>query len=234
MPVMTNPERPAAYICAAGSGPDAQSAQQRAIAAHARQQGWPAPTVYAEPDDPPGADDRSGPDSGPRAGTGTALAALVAAISTGRHDAVLLTASAAGSDASADLRGLLQRCTRHGVAVHLVLPPAPPSSDGAAPADAAAPAADLGPPAPFPVPREAWTVLGRARLEALSGLFPDWRIWLDNGGWHARRRTSGYLQSRNKGAPAFCVRADTSVDLAAQLCWQQAADRHAPAGCAAG
>jgi hypothetical protein len=227
---MTNPERPAAYICAVGSGPDAQSAQQRVIAEHARQRGWPAPTIYAEPGDEPAADDHADPDSGPEPGTGagTELAALIAAISTGRHDAVLLTASAAGGDASIALAGLLQRCTSHGVAVHLVLPPAPPS------ADAAAPAADAALPAPFPVPREAWTVLGRARLEALSGLFPDWRIWLDNGGWHARRRASGYLQSRNSGAPAFCVRADNCVDLAAQLCWQQAADRHAPAGCAAG
>jgi hypothetical protein len=67
----------------------------------------------------------------------------------------------------------------------------------------------------------------------LSGLFPDWRIWMDNRGWHARRRQSPYLQISRSGAPAYCVRADSPADLAAQLCWQQAADRHAPDGCPA-
>jgi hypothetical protein len=31
-------------------------------------------------------------------------------------------------------------------------------------------------------------VLARARIEALTELFPSWRIWLDEAGWHAGRR----------------------------------------------
>jgi hypothetical protein len=76
-------------------------------------------------------------------------------------------------------------------------------------------------------------VLARARVEALSGLFPDWRIWLDERGWHARRRGTPYMQFGRDGAPAYYLHADNPADLAAQLCWQQAADRHAPGGCAA-
>jgi hypothetical protein len=37
-------------------------------------------------------------------------------------------------------------------------------------------------------------VLARARAEALSELFPAWRIWLDQACWHARRRDVRYLQ----------------------------------------
>jgi hypothetical protein len=88
--------------------------------------------------------------------------------------------------------------------------------------------------AAFPLDRRAWSVLARARLEALSQLFPGWRIWLDQAGWHARRRDTAYLQIRLHGAPAFSVHAATPTDLAAQLCWQQAADRHAPGGCPGG
>lgn len=77
---------------------------------------------------------------------------------------------------------------------------------------------------------QSWDVLPRARLEALAAIYPDWRIWLDQHGWHARRR-DGYLQEYRPGAPAFCVHADTATRLAAQLCWQQAADAHAPYGC---
>jgi hypothetical protein len=78
---------------------------------------------------------------------------------------------------------------------------------------------------------EPWDVLPRARLEALAALYPDWRIWLDQHGWHARRR-DGYLQDYRPGAPAFSVHAGTATGLAAQLRWQQAADAHAPYGCA--
>jgi len=85
----------------------------------------------------------------------------------------------------------------------------------------------------FPLLGESWGVLARARVEALARLFPGWRIWLDHAGWHARRRDVSYLQLRHDGAPAFSVHADNSVDLAAQLCWQQAADQHAPDGCMA-
>jgi hypothetical protein len=75
-------------------------------------------------------------------------------------------------------------------------------------------------------------VLEEAGREALADLFPLWRIWVDDHGWHARRR-GGYLQNFHYGAPAFCVHAPGPVELAAQLRWQQAADEHAPSGCSA-
>ena len=93
------------------------------------------------------------------------------------------------------------------------------------------PAAASPPRPPVLLEREDWAVLARARAEALAGLFPDWRIWLDQAGWHARRRQDAYLQAHHNGAPAYSVHAATPTALAAQLCWQQAADQHAPDGC---
>lgn len=81
------------------------------------------------------------------------------------------------------------------------------------------------------LPDEPWSVLARARLEALAQIYPRWRIWLDEHGWHARRRGEGFLQGYRSGTPVFCVHADTAIGLAAQLCWQQAADTHTPDGC---
>ena len=72
--------------------------------------------------------------------------------------------------------------------------------------------------------------LAEAAVEALSDEFPGWRIWADPSGWHAFRR-GPYLQHFYRGAPAFAVQAPGPVQLAAQLCWQQAGDRHAPRGC---
>jgi hypothetical protein len=69
-----------------------------------------------------------------------------------------------------------------------------------------------------------------AAVEALTGEFPRWRIWVDGSGWHAIRR-GPYVQQFNNGAPAFSVHAPGPVQLAAQLCWQQAGDAHAPRGC---
>ncbi len=168
----------------------------------ARQRGWPAPAVYCEQES---------------AEDGPALHQLEAAIAAGRHDALLMAAPAN----PAPLMRLLSNCTKLGVIVSF-LPPA-----GQADRE---PAAMV----PFKAPqhaRETWDILARARLEALAGLFPDWRIWLDSHGWHGRRRAEGYLQGYRPGAPAFCVHAGTATDLAAQLCWQQAADTHAPEGC---
>jgi hypothetical protein len=76
-------------------------------------------------------------------------------------------------------------------------------------------------------------MLARTRLEALAEIYPAWRIWLDQHGWHARRRGSGFVQGYRPGAPVFYVHADTATELAAQLCWQHAADAHAPEGCQA-
>jgi hypothetical protein len=173
----------------------------------AHQRGWPAPQIYAEEDRT--ADWRYGP----------ALDRLEAAIVAGRHDALLM---AAPGDPGLLMR-LLSHCTKHGVAVSFLPGPAA-SAAGAAPAPEAA--------APVPQPTETWDVLALARLEALAGLFPGWRIWLDRNGWHARRRDS-FVQGYRPGAPAFHVRAGNAHDLAAQLCWQRAADTHTPDGCQA-
>jgi len=75
--------------------------------------------------------------------------------------------------------------------------------------------------------------LKRARIDALSDLFPAWRIWVDSHGWHACRR-DGYMQLLHPGVPAFHVRAEDATGLAAQLCWQKAVDAHFPQGCARG
>jgi hypothetical protein len=83
-------------------------------------------------------------------------------------------------------------------------------------------------------PTRTAEVIMRAGVEALSRLFPDWLIWADEHGLHARRRGSVYVQGYDLGAPAFCVHGPSPVDLAAQLRWQQAADAHAPAGCSLG
>lgn len=206
--------RPAAYIRATRGDADL-SRQRAAVANGARQRGWPPPSVYAEDGDLAG-------EQAP------ALARLQAAIEAGRHDALLITDPGAVTGTAMHLMGLLLRCTRNGVVVGFLLPPALADS----PATATPPAAhDDAPARPAP---ESWSVLARARLEALSGLFPDWRIWLDQRGWHARRRQSPYTQVSQAGAPSYSVHADTPTGIAAQLCWQQAADQHAPDGCPAG
>ncbi|HEY2691938.1 MAG TPA: recombinase family protein [Streptosporangiaceae bacterium] len=207
---MQDRSRPAAYIRA--SRGDADLARHReAVAEGTRQRGWPRPTLYIEK---PADVDR---------GRAPALARLESAIEVGRHDALLITDPGAVTGTSMYLMALLYRCTRNGVTVGFLLPSAPADSDvmsirrtgKPAPRDAL----------PFPLRRrEAWGALARARLGALSELFPDWRIWLDQHGWHARRRESVYLQSIEPGVPAFSVHAETSTELAKQLYWQQAAD----------
>jgi len=217
---MKLPQRPAAFITSATTG---EIALRRAAAAAARQRGWPVPRIYAA-----GQDDED-----------ATIRRLAAAIAAGQHDALLMTVP---RDPAA-IAGLLQACTRHGVAVTFM--PALMASQPAAAVLAAPKAAGAVPGEPRPRARageatagpaaahgESWDVLARARLEALAGLFPDWLIWLDRRGWHARRREA-FLQSYRPGAPAFHVRAESAADLAAQLCWQQAADQHAPDGCQA-
>jgi hypothetical protein len=226
---MTSPRHPAAYIRIPGAW------ARHTMMHEARQRGWPAPEIYAE--DERAADGSYGP----------ALHRVEAAIVAGRHDALLI---AAPGDPALLMR-LLSHCTKHGVAVSFLPGPAA-SASGAAAAPAAAsqsPASAAQAPAPASVdgapasarqtaapsvasPSESWDVLAQARLEALAALFPDWRIWLDRAGWHARRRDS-FLQGYRPGAPAFHVRAANALDLAAQLCWQQAAEAHTPNGCQA-
>src|SRR6185437_1533872 len=120
----------------------------------------------------------------------------------------------------------LARCSRNGVTVGFLLPPALAGAPVMR-----LPAAASPPRPPVLLEREDWAILARARAEALAALFPDWRIWLDQAGWHARRRQDAYLQARYNGAPAYSVHAATPTALAAQLCWQHAADQHAPDGC---
>jgi hypothetical protein len=210
----TDRVRPAAYIRAA-PGRDDLAWLRTAIAEGARQRGWPPPTVYAD-------------DGDLEHGRTPALARLEAAIEAGRHDALLVTDPGAVTGTASYLMGLLFRCTRNGVIVGFLLPPAP-AEPQPVPAPPAVPEEATAPLSPA----QTWDVLARARLEALSGLFPDWRIWLDQHGWHARRRQSPYFQVSNQGAPAYCVHGRTPTSLAAQLCWQQAADEHAPEGCSA-
>jgi hypothetical protein len=77
------------------------------MALAARQRGWPAPVIYAE-GDPVSAD-----------GYSPALERLTAAIVSGRHNAVLMTAPGMLGDPGPLLQ-LLSRCTRHGVTVSFI------------------------------------------------------------------------------------------------------------------
>jgi hypothetical protein len=208
--------RPAAYIRAAHRDDDDLAHKHAAADDAARQEGWPPPMIYLEDD------------ADQAVGLAPVLARLAAAIEAGLHDALLISEPGAVAGTGTHVRGLLLRCARRGVAVRFLFPPAGADPEAVtSPSPAAAPQA-----APFPVGHDAWGVLARARIEALSTLFPGWRIWLDQAGWHARRRDACYLEIRNEGAPAFSVHAERPADLAAQLCWQQAADQHVPGGCA--
>jgi hypothetical protein len=204
---MATPRRPAAYL-----GVSTADGEQAVIHA-ARQRDWPAPKVYADSEE-----------SLQAGGAGLALDRLDAAVTAGRHDGLLLTPP--GNPSA--LMQLLMHCTQHGVTVGFVHVLAAEDNQVVTAATASTRPLPL-----LPTSGEHWDILAQARLEALDGLFPDWRIWLDRHGWHARRRGAGYLQGYRAGAPAFCVHARTAVDLAAQLCWQRGADDHAPDGCQA-
>jgi len=208
---MLDRSRPAAYVRAARGDTDLIR-HREAVAEGAKQRGWPRPTLYIEK---PADVDR---------GRAPALARLVSAIEVGSHDALLITDPGAAAGQATHLMELLYRCTRNGVSVGFLLPAAP-ESDVMSLRPAAKPEAKSV--LPFPVRRrEAWGVLTRARIGALTELFPGWRIWLDERGWHARRRESVYLQGLEPGVPAFSVHAETSTELAMQLYGQQAADRN--------
>ena len=203
---MTTPRQPAAYIRAAPGSKQAASQARQAVADTARQRGWPAPAVYADQDGP------AGPE-------GTSLAQLEAAIVAGRHDALMLAGQGVVGDGGPVLIArLLMACTKNGVAVEL-LPPALGTAGGAAPPKFAARLS--GRPRPH---HQRPAVLVRLRVDALAGLFPDWRIWFDDHGWHARRRTGVFLQEYRPGSPAFCVHSVSEIDLAVQLRDQEKAD----------
>ena len=107
-PVLTSPKRPAAYVRHA----TAPTCQEMALAA--RQRGWTAPVIYAEGD------------PAPADGYSPALERLTAAVVSGRHNAVLMTAPGTLGDPGPLLQ-LLSRCTRHGVTVSFIPPPVPPN-----------------------------------------------------------------------------------------------------------
>ena len=229
---MTSPKRtaapkcPAAYIrIAAGPGAPTPAQQRNAILEAARQRSWPEPSVYA--DDGPGLADGYGP----------ALDVLSAAIAAGRHDAVIMPAAGVISSSPALMMAFLFRCSHHGVVPEFLSPPGAndflmrPPPAGRDPQPFPQPADLDSRPCPPPQVSTRADVLTSAGVEALSELFADWRIWTDDHGWHARRRSDGYMQVYQHGAPAFCVHAVSAAELAAQLRWQQAADIHAPAGC---
>jgi hypothetical protein len=210
---MTQARRPAAFIRAApGSGSGATARERQAVADVARQRGWPAPAVYAD-------EDRDGPDE-------TALTRLEAAIVAGRHDVLMLAGQGAISDVGpAALMRLLLACTRNGVTVEMLPPPLTAGDEAAIPEP---PTGLSRPAARPPAYRERPAVLTRARVSAMSGRFPQWRIWLDDYGWHARRRVGVFLQEFRPGAPAFCVHAESEADLSRRLLDQEAADAQPP------
>ena len=208
---MTQARRPAAFIRAVpGSGPGAAARERRAVADAARQRGWPAPTVYVAED---------GPDD-------TALMRLEAAIVAGRHDVLILAGQGSVSDGGpALLMKLLLACTKNGVIVELLPPPLTRGDEATVPG----PLAALSRPAARgPGYGERPAVLTRVRVSAISRLFPGWRIWIDDHGWHARRRVGVFLQEFRRGAPAFCVHADSEAGLSQRLRDQEAADARPP------
>jgi hypothetical protein len=247
---MTSPRHPAAYIRVPGAS------ARRAMLLEAGQRGWPAPEIYAE--DEPAADDSYGPalhrlEAAIVAGRHDALlmsapgdpgllmrllshctkhgvavsflpgAGPIAAGSGPAHESRGISATVSGATGSGATGS---GATGSGATV-------PDTGQALASAAASASVGESAHAAPSVNPSsESWDVLAQARLEALAGLFPDWRVWLDRSGWHARRRDS-FVQGYRPGAPAFHVTAANALDLAAQLCWQQAAETHTPDGCQA-
>jgi DNA invertase Pin-like site-specific DNA recombinase len=126
---VTRSVRPAAYIrVAAGGGPLAMVTQRIAVCHAARARGLAEPTVYLDVDGEPG-----GGAGGPHSGTRPALARLAAAVSTGQHDALLISVGTICGLAG-DIVTLLASCSRHGVAVECITPRAPVASAASEPA----------------------------------------------------------------------------------------------------
>jgi hypothetical protein len=74
-------------------------------------------------------------------------------------------------------------------------------------------------------------VLTDAGVEALSEMFPAWRIWAEEDtGWHAYRR-GGYIQDYQRNSAAFSVHAETAADLAGLMHWQEAIEAYGPFSC---
>ncbi len=111
---MTRSARAAAYIRVAADSVTLTMLNQRTAISHAaRARGWADPIVYLDVDGEPSP-----------GGTRPALARLAAAISTGRHDALLISVGTI-CGLSEDILTVLGSCSRHGVAVECVTPRAP-------------------------------------------------------------------------------------------------------------
>ncbi len=95
---MVAPLLPAAYV--------RDIADWQLLMTTAAQRGWPVPVVYAV-------------GTGPAGGRAAALGRLRAAVSAGRHDALLMPLPGALGDAG-QFMGLLALCTRMGVVVSFV------------------------------------------------------------------------------------------------------------------
>jgi hypothetical protein len=104
--------RPAAYLRAAPGRSARLARQHQAVQEGIRQRGWPAPELYIE-------------QLTDRVQTGgPALARLQTAIVRGCHNGLLIADPAVFMNPDAGILGLLFTCTRHGVEVGLLLPPA--------------------------------------------------------------------------------------------------------------
>jgi DNA invertase Pin-like site-specific DNA recombinase len=106
------PRRPAAYLRVAARAITAADMcierQRHEVLSAAAGLGWPEPTVYTDAGTPGG--DRPGPH----------LASLAAAISAGRHDAVITYDPARISRDAAGLADFHALCASHGTTLHTV------------------------------------------------------------------------------------------------------------------
>ena len=104
----TIPVRPAAYVRDLYADPGDESGlaeSGRMMVRLAREAAWPKPVIYA--------------DAGPATEPGSQYAALVEAITAGRHDAVMITHPMMISRDLADVEAFDRLCQRQGVHIHI-------------------------------------------------------------------------------------------------------------------
>jgi hypothetical protein len=104
----TIPIRPAAYVRDLYADPGDESGldeSRRMMVRLAREAAWPKPVIYA--------------DAGPANEPGSQYAALVEAITAGRHDAVMITHPMMISRDLADAEAFDRLCQRQGVRIHI-------------------------------------------------------------------------------------------------------------------
>ena len=104
----TIPVRPAAYVRDLYADPGDESGldeSRRMMVRLAREAAWPKPVIYA--------------DAGSATAPGSRYAALVEAITAGRHDAVMITHPMMISRDLADVEAFDRLCRRQGVHIHI-------------------------------------------------------------------------------------------------------------------